>query len=465
MDQTKRLIGDTGATATAWTIHTPICAPSRSELLSGRYFHNIKNAALSPPGKLCGSGAVGHIDLENKVYPHTFANSLRIGKGYHTALFGKCMNGGCNNPGSMNGAFERWFEGTSYQGGTYFDNESPGNKFPAGNYSGGYGTSVIGNKTVEWLTAINGTGRPFFVYFAPHAPHSPATPAAWYKDACPGTASPRTPAYNYTSPLFHNLVARQPALDDDDAIAIDELARRRCQTLLSVDDSYAGIYEAVKALGKLDNTYFLVSSDHGYNLGQHRLPSNKFLLYDHSLRIPQLFSGPGIAAGSKLDFRGTQVDIAPTILGLAGIATPATMDGRSIVALLVTEPAEAPASVQHHLTAQEPGPAPVRAYSFHEYYNQGPWEVGTRHALDDWSNTYIGLAGEFAGYPGVWKYAEYDPYGKQSNFSSVYLYELFDLTNDPYELHNVFNSTPAAFKQLLHSAVRTFYECAGPDCP
>ena len=69
-----------------------------------------------------------HIDLENKVYPHTFANSLRIGKGYHTALFGKCMNGGCNNPGSMNGAFERWFEGTSYQGGTYFDNESPGNK-------------------------------------------------------------------------------------------------------------------------------------------------------------------------------------------------------------------------------------------------------------------------------------------------------------------------------------------------
>jgi len=137
------------------------------------------------------------------------------------------------------------------------------------------------------------------------------------------------------------------------------------------------------------------------------------LLYDHSLRIPQLFSGPGIAAGSKLDFRGTQVmshvwrvyglsersacpgqlfgllvyygiitnrqlrhtqvDIAPTILGLAGIATPVTMDGRSIVALLVTKPAEAPASVQHHLTAQEPGPAPVRAYSFHEYYNQVQW--------------------------------------------------------------------------------------------
>ena len=79
----------------------------------------------------------------------------------------------------------------------------------------------------------------------------------------------------------------------------------------------------------------------------------------------------GIITNRQL--RHTQVDIAPTILGLAGIATPVTMDGRSIVALLVTKPAEAPASVQHHLTAQEPGPAPVRAYSFHEYYNQVQW--------------------------------------------------------------------------------------------
>ena len=47
-----------------------------------------------------------------------------------------------------------------------------------------------------------------------------------------------------------------------------------------------------------------------------------------------------------------------------------------------------------------------------------PLQVGTRHALDDWSNTYIGLSGTFAGY-GRLKYAEFDPYGKQSNFTSV----------------------------------------------
>ena len=77
MDQTKRVIAERGATLSRWSIHTPICAPSRSELMSGRYFHNIKNAAKSPPDKLCGSGAVGHIDLENKVYPFTYGRFVQ----------------------------------------------------------------------------------------------------------------------------------------------------------------------------------------------------------------------------------------------------------------------------------------------------------------------------------------------------------------------------------------------------
>ena len=47
-------------------------------------------------------------------------------------------------------------------------------------------------------------------------------------------------------------------------------------------------------LGQWDNTYWVISSDHGYNLGHHRIPSNKFLLYDHAVRIPAVVRGPGI---------------------------------------------------------------------------------------------------------------------------------------------------------------------------
>ena len=112
-------------------------------------------------------------------------------------------------------------------------------------------------------------------------------------------------------------------------------AQHRCQSLLSVDDTYAQLIRAVEDMGQLHRTYTIVSSDHGYNLGQHMLVTAKMQIYEHSLRIPTLFMGPGIAKGSTFDFLGTQVDYAPTILAMADIPTPAYMDGTDILPLLV----------------------------------------------------------------------------------------------------------------------------------
>ena len=94
--------------------------------------------------------------------------------------------------------------------------------------------------------------------------HTPAYPADWYRDECKGVTSPRTPAYNYTDPEgFHELVARQPPLTDSDGILIDDLARRRCQCLMSVDDAHAALVAKTKELGVFEKTYFVISSDHG----------------------------------------------------------------------------------------------------------------------------------------------------------------------------------------------------------
>jgi arylsulfatase A-like enzyme len=160
------------------------------------------------------------------------------------------------------------------------------------------------------------------------------------------------------------------------------------------------------------------------------------------------------------------VDLAPTILGLAGIEAtaldhgPFRIDGQSVVPLLIdpAEAAKAPASVRRHLAAAT---APVRDTAFTEYYNQGQWKVAGRY-LDDWSNTYIGVT--FRNATRSWKYAEYDPYGKQSNFSSVYFTELFDLIADPYELRNIYNESSAELKALLHAKTRNWFECAGATC-
>merc|ERR1719253_324317 len=109
---------------------------------------------------------------------------------------------------------------------------------------------------------------------------------------------------------------------------------------------------ALKDLDVLDSTYIFVTSDHGYNLGQHRLPSCKLNVYDHDIRIPMVIKGPGIKAGMTFDNPASNVDVGPTLLGLAGLdgsKVSPPMDGRSIAPLLVdaTDPAVLPATREH----------------------------------------------------------------------------------------------------------------------
>ena len=540
MARTRAAVGAQGATASQWRIHTPICAPSRSEMLSGRYYHNIKSD-YPTPGAVVSSGAVAHVDLGGKVFPYAFPIALRAQKGYATALFGKCMNGNCGKnqyAGDVNfhqlGAFDAWFEGTGYVDGTFYDNSAPGcDDWPASDAGcsttvgpstagAGYLTSELGNRTIAWLrkhereqarrARASVPRRPWFVFFAPHAPHGPATPAPWHKDACAGVASPRTPDFNFTGAHttscsvyppgaagfardgprqwwngtdLPEITSCQPPIDAADAAAIDARARHRCQTLLSVDDSYAEILEAVEELGQLNNTYVLVTSDHGYNLGQHMIVDAKMMFFEHSLRIPMLFKGPGIARNSTFDFLGTQVDLAPTILGLAGIAAPPYMDGKDLVPLLVRADTAAaqrealPGSVRMHLSGAAGAPPPQRTASYHVYYNQGPWETGCgheppsnwckpqRHPLDDWSNTWMGVHYRSPHDGAAYKYAAFDPYGKQSNFSQPYMHLLFNLTADPFELDNVYNATLASQPALvaeLEAVLRQYSTCAGQSC-
>eukprot|EP01060_Flectonema_neradi_P040803 TRINITY_DN9425_c0_g1_i1.p1 TRINITY_DN9425_c0_g1~~TRINITY_DN9425_c0_g1_i1.p1 ORF type:complete len:579 (+),score=79.25 TRINITY_DN9425_c0_g1_i1:25-1737(+) len=518
MDKTKRSIQEQGALATEWRIHTPVCAPSRSELQSGRYFHTIHSTKMAPSPGFDG-GATNYVDLGGKVYPYHFATTLRSTKGYVTGLFGKCMNGGCQNHDNkyntnrtadlhLMGAFDRWFEGIGYENTTFFDNEATDCRwpwstetncttptFPGGIWSGkgdGYDTSTVGNASVAWLEKVAGSGRPFFAYIAPHAPHSPATPAPWYEnDAfCSSIQSPRLPNWNYSGvnhtscsphppsglppfgdePVywwnhtdFHEVVSCHEYFTEENAMAIDALAQKRCKTLLSVDDVYQAVVDVLTKKDVLDNTYIFVTSDHGFNLGHHMIPQAKLMLYEHSLRIPMLFKGPGIKKNSTLETLATQVDLAPTILGLAGIETPEYMEGRSLVSNLVTElDDKIPASVIAHMNNN---PVVVRNSSFVEFYTQGPDGSGW-NLKDDWSNTYIGITFKDSSV-GNYKLGIFDPYGPQTNFSKPYMFELFDLAADPYELHNIYNMTNATNPDLVDMLVTTtysWYHCSGRNC-
>jgi hypothetical protein len=82
MTQTKELLQNdaNGALLSEYRIHTPICSPSRSETVSGRYFHNIKSLLEVPPAKL-QPAATGHVD--GTLYRNdSFGVHLRAAKGY-----------------------------------------------------------------------------------------------------------------------------------------------------------------------------------------------------------------------------------------------------------------------------------------------------------------------------------------------------------------------------------------------
>ena len=192
-----------------------------------------------------------------------------------------------------------------------------------------YGTSLIGNATVDFVTRAMKANYPFLAVVASHAPHGPATPAPWYADLYGDCAAPRTQSFNVSSPDKHWVVATQPPLTESYiGKKIDPFYRNRLRSLRSVDDIVAGLHRAVEAAGQLNRTYFVFTSDHGLHMGQFCLGPCKRQPYETDLRVPSLIVGPGITPGLRPQVSGL-VDLAPTLVELAGGAASAA-DGRSV---------------------------------------------------------------------------------------------------------------------------------------
>lgn len=204
-------------------------------------------------------------------------------------------------------------------------------------YVGGsnYAPSIIGNQTVAFITGALAEGQSFFAYVSPHSPHSPAEPAPWYSGAFSGVGAPRTASFNVRAPCHHWAVAVQPRINFLETMELDGLARRRLQTLLTVDDIAMGITAALEQHGAMDSTYFIFTSDHGFHMGQHRLNHGKRMPYDTDLRVPLLVRGPGVGVGSEVRHLVGLPDLAPTILELAGAEVSGSIDGKSLVPLLL----------------------------------------------------------------------------------------------------------------------------------
>lgn len=107
---------------------------------------------------------------------------------------------------------------------------------------------------------------------------------------------------------------------------------RNCQTVTGIDQLVGALISELKVQGLYDNTVIIYTSDHGLQFGEHGL-GGKVLLYEESMRVPMIICDPRQSPhyqGRKVEDLVLSIDIAPTILDLAGLHIPAEMQGQSL---------------------------------------------------------------------------------------------------------------------------------------
>ncbi|MGH7718801.1 MAG: sulfatase family protein [Gemmatimonadaceae bacterium] len=399
-------------------VTTSLCSPSRASMLTGQYAHRhgvVDNTSPIPAGTVF------------------FPRSLQQA-GYRTGYVGKWHMG--EDSDAPQPGFDHW---VSFRGQGVYEN-------PTLNVNGqqrevsGYTTDILTDQAIEWLQLLQRQGggaasRPFFLVLAHKAVHAEFIPAPRHRDRF-ARAPIRYPATmanteaNYAGKPWWVREQRNSWHGVDymyhGAMHFDGFYRRYAETLLALDESIARVLEFLDRSGLSRNTLVIYTSDNGFSLGEHGLIDKRHA-YEESIRVPMLAWAPGfIAAGSRVTSMVRNIDLAPTILELAGARSTATMDGRSVLSLLRGEPAS------------------WKTELLYEYYWEGAFpQTPTVLALRDERYKYIY-------YHGIW----------DAN-------ELYDVETDPDERQNLIRAPEhaARVKQMRERLFAQLRETDGMRIP
>jgi arylsulfatase A-like enzyme len=302
--------------------NTPLCCPSRATLLTGRYAH--EHGVLTN-------------DDGPRLDERTSLAAWLDAAGYHTGLVGKYLNQyPFGRAPFVPLGWDRWW--AKEQGNAqavYYDYTLVQQGVPTryGGEPGDYLTDVLAGAAVRFLAEAP-SDEPFLLWFAPTAPHPPWTPAPRHEGAFADLPLTDPPSLGEPDVLDKPAWIRAlPTLGESARAGLREARRRAFETLLSVDDAVRSIVEAVDTRGDLDRTVIVFVSDNGYSFGEHRW-GKKECPYDACVRVPLLVRFPPVEHRVE-DAMTSTVDVAPTIAELAGLEPPSTVDGRSLVPLLL----------------------------------------------------------------------------------------------------------------------------------
>jgi arylsulfatase A-like enzyme len=299
-----------------------ICAPSRAQLMTGRSVFLAHRHVVAP-------------QTPDPAYI-TFPERLRQ-HGYETFAIGKWHNSVGLLQKSFSGGASIFFGGMSnHVSVPVFDYDTAG-EYPKSKArsAGAFSSEAFTNEAIRFLKTRNGS-NPFLLYVAYMSPHDPRVPPKRYADlydpatiALPANYLPEHPFDNGNLRGRDEQLAGFPRTPEE----VRGHIAAYYGMISEVDAQIGRVLDAVEHSGQAANTYVIFASDNGLAVGQHGL-MGKQSLYDHSLRVPMIISGPGIKGGARAHGLVHVMDLHPTILELAGVPAPSPLDGRSLTKAL-----------------------------------------------------------------------------------------------------------------------------------
>jgi arylsulfatase A-like enzyme len=373
-------------------VTTALCSPSRASILTGQYMHSHGVVDNNKPAK------------EGTVYFPSYLQQA----GYETAFFGKWHMGGHQDdpqPG-----FDHWL---SFAGqGDYYPQRKRNGRVSRFNINGkhvkqkGYITDELTDYTLNWLEQERDSTKPFFVYLSHKAVHANFDPAKRHREQysdveikVPDNQADTAENYRGKPMWVKNQRNSWHGVDFPYHSDLDfqEYKRQYHRALSAVDDSLGRITAWLKANNLEHNTAVILMGDNGFMFGEHGL-IDKRNAYEESMRVPLVAYIPGAKQNYVVEDMAANIDIAPTILDIAGIKQqPPQFAGASLLPLAKGEKVDN-----------------WRSSLLYEYY----WEFNFPHT----PTTFAIRSDNFKliQYHGIWDTDE-----------------LYDLKNDPRENRNL----------------------------
>lgn len=403
-------IAKEGALFKNFFVSIPLCSPSRASFLTGQYAHTHQVTSNGD-----------HSALSHRLV--TFPRLLHDA-GYETAYVGKWHMGGDDSPRP---GFDRW---VSFKGQGAYEN-------PMINVDGkaakatGYMTDILNQHALGFVKAPH--KKPFLLYLAHKAVHGPTIPAERHQSLFTDEKLTFAPNVNdlregkpaLTRPLTNDAPAKAKGKKSPAPPVPgghERTVRNQLRMLAAVDEGVGEILQALETSGQLDKTLIIFTSDNGFFWGEHGL-SDKRWAYEESIRDPLLMRYPKlIKPGTVLEPFALNIDIAPTLLDLAGASIPKFIQGRSLLPLF------------------KDVASPWRASLLTEYFQEKQFQ-----RTPTWQAVRTDR----------WKYIHY-PDLKGAD-------ELYDLKADPYEMKNLVaeKSAQSSLKQMEAELERLLQETSG----